>query len=36
MRSRGDISQAELDLSNKMRLLWEQHVAWTRMTLKML
>mgnify|MGYP000873562899 FL=1 len=33
MRPRGDISQAELDLSNKMRLLWEQHVAWTRMTI---
>ena len=27
------ISKAELDLSNVMRMLWEQHIAWTRMTL---
>ncbi len=27
------ISQAELDLSNQMRMLWEQHVVWTRLTI---
>ena len=27
------ISQAEQDLSNLMRLLWEQHVYWTRMAI---
>ena len=27
------ISKAELNLRSKMRLLWEQHVAWTRMTI---
>lgn len=27
------ISKAELDLNNMMRMLWEQHVAWTRMTI---
>jgi hypothetical protein len=25
------ISKAELELSNHLRMLWEQHVAWTRM-----
>lgn len=32
-RRRRRISEAELDLSNTMRLLWEQHTAWTRMTI---
>lgn len=27
----GGIGQAQLDLINEMRTLWEQHVAWTRM-----
>lgn len=27
------ISKVEVDLSNTMRMLWEQHVAWTRMTI---
>lgn len=27
------ISKAELDFRNTMRMLWEQHVAWTRMTI---
>ena len=30
-RRRRRISQAELELNNTMRLLWEQHTAWTRM-----
>ena len=29
----GGISEAELALSNRMRLLWEQHVYWTRMVI---
>ncbi|PRR81886.1 acetylglutamate kinase [Clostridium luticellarii] len=32
MNVRGDIKNvSKLNLSNKMRMLWEQHVAWTRM-----
>lgn len=27
------ISQAELDLNNHVRMLWEQHVMWTRLTI---
>lgn len=27
------ISKAEVDLKSGMRMLWEQHVAWTRMTI---
>jgi hypothetical protein len=27
------INQAQLDLSNYLRLLWEQHVVWTRLTI---
>lgn len=27
------ISKSELDLTNALRMLWEQHVAWTRMTI---
>ncbi|MFC5700260.1 LysM peptidoglycan-binding domain-containing protein [Cohnella faecalis] len=29
--SKGCISQAESDLRNEFRMLWEEHVAWTRM-----
>lgn len=32
-RTKHCICKAELKLRNKMRLLWEQHVAWTRMTI---
>ncbi|MGE5579958.1 MAG: acetylglutamate kinase [Bacillota bacterium] len=32
-RRRRRISEAELELNNLMRLLWEQHTAWTRMTI---
>jgi len=27
------ISKAEVDLKSEMRMLWEQHVAWIRMTI---
>lgn len=27
------VSKAEVDLKSNMRMLWEQHVAWTRMTI---
>ena len=27
------LTEAEGDLSNVMRMLWEQHIAWTRMTI---
>lgn len=27
------ISKSEVDLSNTLRMLWEQHVEWTRMTI---
>lgn len=33
MYCRHGISKAELDLINTMRMLWEQHVAWTRMVI---
>ena len=29
----GCVGQAELALNNRMRLLWEQHVYWTQMTI---
>lgn len=32
-RRRRRISVAEFELSNALRLLWEQHVEWTRMTI---
>lgn len=28
-----NFSKAEVELSNEMRLIWEQHVSWTRMTI---
>lgn len=27
------ISKAELELTNHLRMLWEQHVVWTRLTI---
>lgn len=27
------INKAEVDLRNVMRMLWEQHIVWTRMTI---
>lgn len=33
MPAAGCICKAEVDLRNTMRTLWEQHVAWTRMTI---
>lgn len=32
-RERGCISRSELQLNNMMRLLWEQHVYWTRLVI---
>lgn len=32
-RRRRRISQAELDLNNHIRMLWEQHIMWTRLTI---
>jgi murein DD-endopeptidase MepM/ murein hydrolase activator NlpD len=32
-RTSGGITQAELNLRNLMRILWEQHITWTRLTI---
>ena len=32
-RAQDSISKAQLELKSNMRLLWEQHIAWTRMTI---
>jgi hypothetical protein len=32
-RRRRRFTEAELELSNLMRLLWEQHITWTRLTI---
>ena len=33
IRPKHCISKAEMKLKNNMRLLWEQHIPWTRMTI---